>query len=224
MPAQMYSFQEWTWLFSNSHLPSTPNVHLVYQLSVITDVTSNSLSSLRNIHDFCLQLFQTHPNLQLYPYPWLFPEKLGCFTPSQIAQQLLHFTLKLSILIFIVPQNVNSTMLFPSVTSLFLQLFLLSICSSETIKLWHLSRVFFKISFTNTHTHTPPCFNHLIKMDTSGTGSNFHKRAHFFSPGQPALMTAILLQPSHLLTQLKAQSSRFLKSLHNTVNFCCLFF
>lgn len=85
-------------------------------MSDITDVTSNSMSSLRNIHDFCLQLIQTQPTSNLI-YPCLSAEKLGCFTPSQTAQQLLHFTLKLSILIFIVPGSVNSTMLFPSLTS-----------------------------------------------------------------------------------------------------------
>lgn len=114
MPAEMHSFQEWTWLFSNSHLPSPPNVHLVYQLPAITDVILCPL----------LEIFRTsssngykHTLTSNFINPWLSPEKLGCFTLNQTAQQLLHFTLKLSILIFIVPGNVNSTMLFPSVTS-----------------------------------------------------------------------------------------------------------
>lgn len=147
---------------------------------------------------------------------WLFHTKPNCTTAAAFHTKALypHCSRERQF------NNAISQPNFSIVTSLFQQLFLLCVCSSETIKLWHFSMVFFKISFT----HTPPCFNHLIKMDTSGTGSNLHKRAHFFSPGQPALMTAILLQPSHLLKQLKARSNRFLKSLHNTVNFCCVYF
>lgn len=93
MPAQMHSFQEWTWLFSNSHLPSPPNVHLVYQLSAITDVTSNSLSSLRNTHDFCLQLLQTLPNLYLSlatpREAWLFHTKPNCTTAAAFHTEAL---------------------------------------------------------------------------------------------------------------------------------------
>lgn len=115
MPARMHSFQEWTWLFSNSHLPSTPNVHLVSQLAAMLPVIA--LCPLLEIFITSASNCFKHNLPSNLIYPCLSTEKLGCFTLSQTAQQLLHFTLKLSILIFIVPGNVNSTMLFFSLTS-----------------------------------------------------------------------------------------------------------
>jgi len=46
-------------------------------------------------------------------YPSLSPEKSACSTLSQVTQQLLHFTLKGSVLAFIVPGNVNLTTILP---------------------------------------------------------------------------------------------------------------
>lgn len=80
MPAQTYSSQEWAWLFSNSHLPSIPNMHFVYQLSAITDVTGNSLSLMTSASNSF-----KHTLTSNFLYPSLSPVKFGCSTLSTTA-------------------------------------------------------------------------------------------------------------------------------------------
>lgn len=57
--------------------------------------------------------FFKHTLTSNFLYPSLYPEKFRCSTLRQVAQQLLHFTLKHAALVFIVPGNVNPTTPFP---------------------------------------------------------------------------------------------------------------
>lgn len=79
--------------------------------------------------------------------------------------------------------------------------------------------VFFKTSLP------PATLTILLKWMLLELDSKLHKRTHFFfSAGQPVLMTATLLQPSHWLKQLRGQSNRFLKSRHNILSFLLCFY
>lgn len=105
-PAQMHSSQERAF----SLFPFTFHSKCVYNRQVP--------QTLQVILCTLLEILMTsasfkHTLTSNFFYPLLSPGKSGCSTLSQAAQQLLHFTLKRSVLDFLVPGNIEPTSLFP---------------------------------------------------------------------------------------------------------------